>query len=88
MKRLLIDQAARAFLDSKYQNKNYYYNDLDAAAAFLNFIVEKIEEEMSQCPSVTDGVCAMWWRHDGCYQFMSLLYKWTENPKYLTEQWS
>ncbi|NDB61000.1 hypothetical protein EB001_21520 [bacterium] len=86
MNRILIDQAARALSDQKYADKNYYYSDINAAAAFINFIVEKIEEEMMTCPNTKDGICSVWWRHDGCYQFMSMLYRWTENPKYLTEE--
>ena len=82
LNKILLDQCARAMSDAKYRTKTYYMSDMDMASAVLEKVIEKIEEKLSKCPNVENGICNMTWRHEDCLTLMDLLYDMTNDPKY------
>lgn len=81
MNRLYIDQIARSMNMASTIND---YEDIAKAKAALNYFINKLEEFLNECPSVENGSCEMFWKHDDCKVIMRILYDITVDSKYKT----
>lgn len=87
MNKDIIEDLVKEFKNARYKECNYYMADTLLAATALEYVVERLKGHLQECLNTSEGYCDIWYldSHRECKKLMDILYEFTEDDLYKTE---